>query len=176
MLRIDTCHTRAVTPALFDDILALCEAAYEEPLAQEFQNVGPGLHLLGRLDDSLVAHAMIVDRTLIAGGKTALRTGYIELVATHPAHQHNGYATALLRALVPLLAHHEIGALSPSDPAFYARLGWESWRGPLSVRVAAGEAPSDAEEEVMILRLPTTPMELDPALPLSVEWRPGDAW
>jgi aminoglycoside 2'-N-acetyltransferase I len=82
----------------------------------------------------------------------------------------------LLRALVPLLADYDVGALSPSDPAFYERLGWELWRGPLSVRTATGLEASDSEEQAMILRLPRTPEALDLTAPLSVEWRPGDAW
>jgi aminoglycoside 2'-N-acetyltransferase I len=175
-MRIEHRHTDTIPQTLFAKILALCEAAYEEPLAQEFMNVGPGLHLLAFDGDALVAHTMLVDRTLLAGDGTMLRTGYVELVATHPAHQRKGHATALLRALVPLLADYDVGALSPSDPAFYERLGWELWRGPLSVRTATGLEASDSEEQAMILRLPRTPEALDLTAPLSVEWRPGDAW
>lgn len=119
---------------------------------------------------------MVVDRTLVTGADAVLRTGYVELVATHPAHQQQGYATAILRALVPLLADYDLGALSPSDPAVYSRLGWEHWRGPLSVRTPTGVEPSDSDEQVMILRLPHTPIALELTAPLSVEWRPGDAW
>lgn len=175
-MRIEHRHTDTIPPALFAEILALCEAAYAEPLAQEFRNVGPGLHLLAFDGDALVAHTMLVDRMLVAGDGTLLRTGYVELVATHQAHQRKGHATALLRALVPLLADHDVGALSPSDPAFYERLGWELWRGPLSVRTATGAELSDSEEQVMVLRVPRPPMTLDLDAPLSVEWRPGDAW
>ncbi|MDZ7630314.1 MAG: GNAT family N-acetyltransferase [Gemmatimonadaceae bacterium] len=176
MLHIDIRHTKTLPRDLLDELLTLCEAAYEEPLAQEFRNVGPGLHACGRLDGRIVSHAMIVDRTVITDGITTLRTAYVELVATHPAHQHRGYATAVLRALVPHMQSYDIAALSPSESGFYARLGWELWRGPLAVRTDSGEEPSDAEEEVMILRLPRTPASLNVAAPLSVEWRPGDAW
>jgi len=69
----------------------------------------------------------------------------------------------------------ELGLLSPSDAAFYARLGWECWRGPLSVRVGARLVPTP-DEEVMALRLPRTPTPLDLSLPLAVSWRLGDVW
>jgi len=59
--------------------------------------------------------------------------------------------------------------------AFYARLGWECWRGPLSVRVGARLVPTP-DEEVMALRLPRTPTPLDLSLPLAVSWRLGDVW
>lgn len=174
-MQIVHCRSEALTPAQFEAILALCEAAYEEPLAQEFRNVGPGLHVLAMVNGELVSHTMLVDRLLETGGQ-ALRTAYVELVATAPAHQGRGYATRLLRQLATLMDDHDLGALSPSDAAFYERLGWERWRGPLSVRTSQGEEPSAADEEVMVLRLPRTPAVLDLTAPISVEWRPGDAW
>jgi aminoglycoside 2'-N-acetyltransferase I len=109
---------------------------------------------------------------LLAMGSAA----YIELVATDPASQGNGYASMLLRALVSKLTKHDIAGLSPSAESFYARLGWELWRGPLFVRTEAGIESSPEDEEVMILRLPRTPAHLDLDAPLSVEWRPGEVW
>ncbi len=175
-MHIDFQHSSQLTPATLQSVLALCEAAYAEPLAQEFRNVGPGLHALGTVGDTLVTHAMLVNRTLIVDGHTSLHAAYVELVATHPAYQRRGCGSSIMRALVARMQGHDIAALSPAVPDFYQALGWEQWRGPLSVRDHAGEQPSDAEEQVMILRLPKTPASLDLDAPLSVEWRPGDAW
>jgi aminoglycoside 2'-N-acetyltransferase I len=69
----------------------------------------------------------------------------------------------------------EIGALSPSAEAFYERLGWETWSGPLVVRTATGTEDTP-DETVMILRLPQTPATLDVTAPLAVDWRPGEVW
>jgi len=69
----------------------------------------------------------------------------------------------------------ELAALSPSDPAFYERLGWELWQGPLFIRTDDGLLLSPGEEQVMILRLPRTP-PLDLDAPLSAEWRQGELW
>ncbi|MCU0634806.1 MAG: GNAT family N-acetyltransferase [Gemmatimonadaceae bacterium] len=156
-------------------LVTLCDAAYEEPTAPFFADVGAGVHVLALDDDALVAHAMWVTRDLQSPGHAAWSTAYVELVATHPTHQRRGYATAVLRALAEQVRDFDLAALSPSDPAFYARLGWEPWRGPLSVRTADGLA-STPEEEIMILRLPRTPASLDVDAPLSVEWRPGEVW
>jgi hypothetical protein len=68
----------------------------------------------------------------------------------------------------------DLGALSPSDDGFYVRLGWETWRGPLSIRTATGSMPTP-EDRVMILCLPGTP-DLDLDAPLSAEWRDGELW
>ncbi len=157
-------------------VCALCNAAYEEDTAADFRDVGPGRHALGRVAGVIVSHAMIVPRALQVGDGPLLRTAYVELVATHPDHQRRGYATALLRGFETEMQDFDLGALSPSDADFYARFGWELWRGPLAVRTGTGLEASPDDEEVMILRLPRTPSPLDLNAPLSAEWRAGDAW
>jgi aminoglycoside 2'-N-acetyltransferase I len=167
--------TNRLTAEQRNAILSVCDAAYGEPMTQYLADIGPGTHLLGYEHDHLVAHAMIVERVLYPEGASPLQTAYVELVATHLAAQRRGHATELLR-LVPLLADQfDIAALSPSDAAFYARLGWQLWRGPLAMRHAECiEATPD--EEIMILRLPKTPPALDLDVQLAVDWRPGEVW
>ena len=92
--------------------------------------------------------------------------------ATAPDRQGRGYASAIMRRLAAAIGDWSLGALSPSDASFYARLGWERWRGPLSIRTADGPLATP-DEEVMILRLPATP-PLDLDAPLSAEWRAGE--
>lgn len=155
-------------------ILALCSAAYEEDFAPYLDLLPGAVHVTLREAGVIVSHAAWVTRWLQPEGLPLLRTAYIEAVATLPARQGRGHATAILAALPPLLGDFDLGALSPSEPAFYARLGWTSWRGPLSVRTGRGrEATPD--EAVMILRLPRTP-SLDLGAGLSVEFRPGEVW
>lgn len=173
---IERVSSDGMTAATRDEVHALCHAAYEEEIEQYFVDVGPGLHLLGRVDGVLVSHAMIVERRVQVDGLSMLRTGYVELVATHPTVQGRGYGTQIMRALVPALHPFDLAALSPSMPEFYARLGWEPWRGALSVRMDGGLVPAAADEEIMILRLPRTPRALDVTAPLSIEWRAGEIW
>jgi hypothetical protein len=69
----------------------------------------------------------------------------------------------------------DLGGLSPFSVDYYARLGWERWRGPLAIRSETGLQPSPSDECAMILRLPKTPaLNLDAQL--SAEWRRGELW
>jgi aminoglycoside 2'-N-acetyltransferase I len=71
---------------------------------------------------------------------------------------------------------YAIGALCPNTDAMplYRRLGWEIWRGPLSIRGEVGAIPTP-DETLLVLRLPGTPV-LDLDAPLSAEWREGEVW
>jgi aminoglycoside 2'-N-acetyltransferase I len=174
-VQVEAVESRALPAGVRHELLALCEEAYQEELASYFVDIGPGLHLLGRADVTLVSHAMLVRRELEQTGLGKLTTGYVELVATRLSWQRRGYGSELMRALVPHMDGFAIGALSPTNTEFYRRLGWELWRGPLSVRTETGLVPTP-DEEVMILRLPATPPALDLHAPLSIEWRPGELW
>lgn len=158
------------------EVLDLCQAAFGEDLATYLSDAGAGLHLLGREEGVLVSHGLLVARLLETPGRPILRTGYLEMVATHPRARGRGYATRLLEGFEAPLRQYDLAALSPTEPDFYARRGWELWRGPLSVRGASGLVPSPTEESVMIRRLPRTPPDLDLDAPLSIEWRPGEVW
>lgn len=79
-----------------------------------------------------------------------------------------------MRALQAQILDFDLAALSPFDERWYARLGWETWRGPLSIRTATGLLPTP-DEQVMTLRLPRTPA-LDLDAPLSAEWRELESW
>lgn len=164
-----------LSPAGHLEILDLCEHAYGEPMASYLADIGPGTHLLGRIAGRLVSHLLVVPRQLDLGAGAPLETAYLELVATRPGYQRRGYAGALLRALPALVGSFSVAALSPVDSGFYARFGWERWRGPLAVRTPGGLV-STPEEEIMILRLPRTPAGLDLDGPASIEWRPGEVW
>lgn len=139
-----------------------------------FEAIGPGEHLLGWRGGVLVSHLMWVTRWLRTGEGALMRTAYVELVATRPRLQGQGYATALLEHFPSQVTDFDLAALSPATETLYTRLGWRFWRGPLAVRTAQGLVPTP-EEEVMVLLLPRSPT-LDLDAPLSVEWRPGEVW
>ena len=156
-------------------LLELLERAYEEPLAALMDTFTDPVHLLGSLGGRLVSHLMWVTRWLQPEGLPMLRTAYIEMVTTEPAYQQRGLATRLLQRLPGELLTYDLAALSPATYSLYTRQGWELWRGPLFIRMEHGwQATPD--EEVMILRLPRTPANLDLDAPLTAEWRPGEAW
>ena len=157
------------------EICDVCTDAYQEDFSVYLGFLGSGVHVVGRLDDAIVSHAMWVTRMLEPRGRPALRTAYVEAVATKPSHQRRGFASEILRYLASEILDYDLGALSPSDPPFYARLGWEPWRGPLFIRSENGLQPTPGES-VMVLRLPRTPADLDLTDSLSAEWRPGELW
>jgi GNAT superfamily N-acetyltransferase len=117
---------------------------------------------------------MWVARQLEPQGTVALRTAYVELVATAPDARGRGYATRLLESVPGRVEDYDLAALSPATERLYTRLGWRYWRGPLSIRTDTGLVPTP-DEQIMYLRLPSTP-PLDDTLPLSAEWRPGEVW
>lgn len=156
-------------------IISLCNRAFEEDLEPLFNTFVDATHVLGYWDGSLVSHALWITRSLQVGAGPLLRTAYVEAVATEPAYRHRGLATAIMKRLADEIQDFDLAALSPFSPAYYERLGWELWRGPLFVRTENGLSPFPGDEEVMILRLPGTP-DLDLGAPLSAEWREGELW
>lgn len=131
--------------------------------------------MLGYWEGVLASHALWVTRYLQAGTKPMMRTAYVEAVATEPSYQKRGFAAAIMKHLVGEIQDYDLAALSPFSAEYYARLGWEAWRGPLFARKGGELLPSAEDETVMIYRLPKTPA-LDLSAPLSVEWREGEVW
>jgi aminoglycoside 2'-N-acetyltransferase I len=137
-----------------------------------------GTHVLALEGDQPVAHASVVPRTLVAGGRR-LGTGHVEGVATRADRRRRGLASLVLREAGRLIeAGYQLGALGDGTgiPGFYQRLGWELWLGPTWAETPAGRVRT-AEEDggVLVLRTPATG-ELDPTGPLVCDWREGDLW
>lgn len=180
--------TGALTTEELDDLRELCEIAFREregPRAsrglgftdEDWAHATGGMHALALERGRFVSHAAVVARELHAGG-VAMRTGYVEAVATRPERQHRGFGTAAMEAAaLHMREAYELGALDTSRHGFYERLGWERWLGPSSVRTGDGGSTPTPEEDgyVMILRTPST-LALDLAAPISCEWRAGDVW
>ena len=179
-VRLEVITVGALDRAARAEIIGLCESAYREDFARMFEELPGSVHVLARdAHGALVSHAAWVTRWLQAGDRAPLRTAYVEAVATAPARRRQGLATAVLRRLARELVadgRWELGALSPSVPDFYSRLGWEMWRGPLAIRRGRNLDPSPPDEQVMILRLPRTPADLDMTSLLTAEWRVGEVW
>ena len=70
----------------------------------------------------------------------------------------------------------EFGALSTSRHDFYARLGWERWRGPTFVRHGRELVRSwDEDDAVMVLRYGPS-LSVDLTASISCDARTGDDW
>jgi aminoglycoside 2'-N-acetyltransferase I len=180
LAHLDVVKADALDGAARSEIIELCEGAYGEDFTRWFEELPGSVHVLGRdRHGVLVSHAAWVARWLQPAGHSLLRTAYVEAVATAPAQQRQGHATTVLRRLSDVIRNDpswQLAALSPSDPAFYARLGWELWRGPLAVRRDYDIEATPEDEQVMILRLPSTPVTLVTTSLLTAEWRVGEPW
>jgi aminoglycoside 2'-N-acetyltransferase I len=157
----------------------LCVAAFNEPWASYWEDIGPGVHVLAEDPErGLVAHAAIVDR-LLYPGDSLLRAGYVEAVAVWPDLQRSGLGTRVMEAVNRMVdGGYELGALGTGSQAFYARLGWVVWRGPTWIRNRDGtlERSPDEDGGIMVRVTPQTPTGLDLASPIAVDWRPGEVW
>jgi aminoglycoside 2'-N-acetyltransferase I len=178
--RLEIASHDALSGAARSEIIELCEAAYREDFSRLFEQFPESVHVMARGDRGvLLSHAEFVPRWLQPAGLAALRTAYVEAVATAPGHQRRGLATAVLQRLVEIVTADpswELAALSPSDAAFYERRGWELWRGPLAIRRDGRIEPGPEDEQVMIRRLPRTPAAIDTSALLTAEWREGELW
>lgn len=179
--RLRIMHTEEIEPEIFGWLTALCEAAFEEPFAPVWERVGPGIHVFLEGERRALAHAMVIDRRLYIGheGDLALDVGYVENVATQPDLHGHGHGTQVMREVNRVIAdEYVLGALATGSNGFYSRLGWETWLGPTYVRTVDGQRVRSAEQDgdVMILRTPRTPADLDLGGPVAVDWRPEEPW
>jgi len=158
-------------------VIEVCVAAHE---SEEFRNLfsyipSGGRHFLGYQDGELVSHAVVSTRGVQPAGERILRTAFVDAVSTLPAQQEQGHASAVMRRLAAEIDDYEIACLQTDIPGFYARLGWEVWRGPLAGRGDDGLIPTPDQEGVMIHRLPRTPA-LDLEALLTIEVQPARIW
>lgn len=174
MIRV--ARTEDLTQPFLDEIKRLCELAYGEPFVEDWDHALGGTHFVVVEGGAPVCHASVVERLLEAGG-LPLRTGYVEAVATHPGRRRRGLAgTVIEAASAHIREGFALGGLCTGENSFYARFGWETWRGPTYVLTDAGPVRTAGEDgNVMVLRTPRTPA-LDLAGPIVCDDRPGDVW
>jgi aminoglycoside 2'-N-acetyltransferase I len=157
-------------------LLDLCARAYGEDYTPYWRTLRGAVHVLMFAHGRLVSHAAWLDRALRQGGHPPLRTAYVEAVATEPDSQRRGFGSAVMRVVAEQVWDYELAALSSGLPEFYAPLGWEPWRGPLSIWGPHGPVATPGEG-VLIRRTGRTPVWLDLDAPLSAEWRDApDLW
>lgn len=142
----------------------------------DWQHALGGVHFVLEIEGEIVAHAAVVERQLQVGGM-AVRTGYVEAVATSPERQGLGLGSIVMTDVTEYIREgFELGGLGTGRTSFYGRLGWRIWAGPSAVRTPDGEQPTpDDGGYIMVLETPTSP-PLDLTAPISCEWRPGDVW
>jgi aminoglycoside 2'-N-acetyltransferase I len=155
----------------------LLELSFEADFTEaDWEHALGGVHVMAWRGETLVGHASVVERHLLCGGR-ALRTGYVEAVAVHPAHRRRGIAERMMHRLeLVIVRDFELGALSASDAAaaLYRKRGWQLWVGPLSAATPRGLTPTP-EEQGGVYVLPVA-QQLDLSQPLTADFRDGDIW
>ena len=155
-------------------IIHVCRSAHQEDDFVRLFSYIPsgGIHVLAHHGPELVSHAVATTRWLQPEGLPLLRTAYIDAVATLPAYQGHGIGSAVMRHLATVIADFEIACLETDRESFYARLGWEIWRGPLAGRRGSELLPTPDQTGIMILRLALTPpLDLDSLLVIEYNGR-----
>jgi GNAT superfamily N-acetyltransferase len=176
MIAVDVVPSTSATDDFRSAVLRLCTLAYGKDVMELFATLSPEAYVVARDRSRLLSHGMWVTRWLQPAADVPIRTAYVEFVATHPEAQRRGLASAVMERIVAEVRRtYTLAALSPATDAFYERLGWSYWLGPLSVRTASGDSIATPEERVMILRL-RPDIVPDVTQPLSVEWREGELW
>jgi aminoglycoside 2'-N-acetyltransferase I len=171
---VTSSRTEDLSAATRASIIHVCIMAHQE---EDFNNLfsyipSGGLHVLAYRGQELVSHAVVTTRWLQPEGLPILRTAYVDAVATLPAYQGQGIGSMLMRHLASLLSDFEIACLETDRVSFYARLGWEEWRGPLAGRRATELLPTPDQKGIMILRLARTPaLDVDGSLTIEYDGR-----
>jgi aminoglycoside 2'-N-acetyltransferase I len=170
-------HTYQLDAATRDAIRRLLDAAFNGDVDDhDYEHALGGLHALVWEGPELIGHGSVVLRRLLHNGR-ALRTGYVEAVAVHPALQRQGHGAAVMGELEQIIrAGYEVGALGSSDVGrgFYEARGWLRWPGTASVITPDGLRRTP-EEEGWIYVLPVSaPLALGGDL--ACDWREGDVW
>jgi aminoglycoside 2'-N-acetyltransferase I len=179
--RLSTVPSQGLTAAQLAATRALLWAAFgddpEDAMTEDdWQHALAGTHFLIELDGEIVAYASVAERRIEVGGR-ALRTGYVEAVATAVGRQGKGLGSLLMEAVNSYIRDRfELGALGTGRHHFYERLGWKTWKGPTLVRTPEGPRRTpDEDGYILVLPTPASP-DLDLAAAISCDTRSGDAW
>ncbi len=176
---LEVVPTSALSAATRESIIALCNRAWENDPAHNFDTlfdlVTRSMHVLAMQEDRLVGHACWAIRWLQPEGLPPLRTAYVDAVATEPDRQGRGIGSLVMRRFAQEAADNQLNALSSERAVgFYERLGWQRWLGPTAVRTAHG-LRATPDDNVLVLRTPGTPA-IYLSWRLIADERGGNAW
>jgi aminoglycoside 2'-N-acetyltransferase I len=180
---VRTLHTADLSGAQSRSIRALLDGAFAGHPDGEFTDADwdhtlGGQHALVLEGDEVVAHASVVQRRLLYGGR-ALRTGYVEGVAVRADRRRRGLGGAVMGEAERIIrGAYDLGALGSADEAtaLYAGRGWQVWRGRTGALTPWGVKPTP-DVDGWIYVYPVAGVDLgDLTGDLTCDWRDGDVW
>lgn len=178
MLEVDLLSSRHLPLPVVLALPGLLRRAFAGDFsADDLAHALGGEHAVLREHGRMIAHGALVPRRIVIGERP-YRAGYVEAVAVRPDRQGRGLGRAVMERLAARIRDaYEIGVLSTGAPGFYARLGWERWRGPSFVVAATGERRRTPDEDDGLMVLRAGPgAALDLTLAISCAERAGDCW
>jgi aminoglycoside 2'-N-acetyltransferase I len=170
-------HTSDLEPATLDAVWAMLVEAFEGDIEPaDWEHALGGIHALVLDEGAVVAHASVVQRRILHGGR-ALRAGYVECVGVRADQRRRGHGAAMMAALERVVHRaYDLGALGATDAgaALYTSRGWRRWEGRCSALTPEGVRHTPDEEGHIFVLEAGTPLDL--AGELTVDWRDGDVW
>jgi aminoglycoside 2'-N-acetyltransferase I len=177
MASVRVLRTHDAAPAWLDALRRMVVDAFDgEFTADDWEHALGGWHVVVEEDGVQLAHAAVVPRTLDVGDRP-IDVGYLEAVATVRTRQREGLGTLAVRAAAEVLQREfAMGGLSTGEHDFYARLGWERWRGESFVRDGDTVTRTvEDDDSIMVLRYGPS-RDVDVSASITCTARPGDAW
>jgi aminoglycoside 2'-N-acetyltransferase I len=174
---LQTAHTAELDAAALTAARTLLDRVFEGEFAEEdWEHALGGIHALVWEDGELVAHASVVQRRLLHGGR-ALRAGYVEGVGVHPERRRSGYGAAVMAPLERVIRRaYDLGALGATDEAipFYTARGWRRWEGETFALTPEGVVRTPDEDGAIFVLLGGAALDVSGGL--TCDWRDGDVW
>jgi aminoglycoside 2'-N-acetyltransferase I len=169
--------TQAAAAPLLDRVRRLLDEAFEGRFSPEdWEHALGGWHVVVVDDDVPLAHAAVVPRALVVGGRP-WRAGYVEGVATATGRHGEGLGSLAMTHIDRLVRREfHMGALSTARHTFYEGLGWERWRGPTFVRRGRVLVRTEEDDDGLMVLRHGPSLGLDLTAPITCEARPGDDW
>lgn len=178
---LQVAHTAGLDVATLRAVRALLEGVFTDDVdggfaEEDWDHTLGGMHAIVWEDGAPIAHASVVQRRLLHGGRV-LRTGYVEAVAVRADRRRRGHGNTVMAAVERVIrGAYEVGALGASDEgmALYQARGWRRWEGPTSALTPDGivRTPDD-DGGIFVLPVGAT---LDLTGELTCDWRPGEVW
>jgi aminoglycoside 2'-N-acetyltransferase I len=169
-------HTADLDEATLTEVRALMDAAFDEFEDTDWQHALGGMHVLIEEDGEVIGHASVVQRRVIAAGRT-LRCGYVEAVAVRGDRRRRGHGGTLMHECGRLVrGGYHVGALGATDDGapLYTAHGWKRWEGPAFALTPDGVERTPEEEGYIYVLEVDGPLDLTGEL--TCDWREGDVW
>ena len=165
-----------LSPGTTASLRKLLDLAFEGDFSEEdWEHALGGVHFIGFLGETIIAHGAIVPRSMAINGER-VTVGYVEAIAVLPMHWHKGYGTLLMEQITQFcLLNYELSMLSTDEQTFYLQLGWHQFLGESFVNNANIEERSE-EEDAGLMFLNSKEFEGREIQRVVCDSRVGDSW